>query len=143
MSLATDKKKKRLLKKASSIMSMARGGYRKTLDWYLKWMVTQYVRECEKAKAKSFNAFFFFFFPLFNSNDRSWIAQSLELEDHAWGSSDFPSVVSEIVSNFRASHIQQFYQWSGYRSRTPMCIFTEMVVGVRHEIKSYFPTKEK
>lgn len=45
---------------------------------------------------EAFNAFFFF--PsIFNSNDRSWAAQTSELEDHDQGSSNIPSVVTEIV----------------------------------------------
>lgn len=37
------------------------------------------------------------FVSVFNSTDRSWAAQSSELEDHVWGSSDIPPVLTEIV----------------------------------------------
>lgn len=48
----------------------------------------------EERKAEAFNAFFAL---VFNSNDRSQASWMPELEDHDWGSSDFPSIVTEIA----------------------------------------------
>lgn len=37
-----------------------------------------------------------FFVPVFNIDDRSWAAQTSELEDCDWRSSDFPSMVPKL-----------------------------------------------
>ncbi|KAK4832275.1 hypothetical protein QYF61_021674 [Mycteria americana] len=49
----------------------------------------------DEEKVKAFNGFFFV--SVFNIKDRSWAAWSSKLEDHDWGSSDFPFVDTEIV----------------------------------------------